>query len=74
MEDRKIYLLVMPNKRLLKDSSFQLIMAFIRRKKVKGKTYYYIVESYKEKGRVKQRVLLYLGTAESVLDRLKTKA
>jgi len=46
-------------------------MAFIRKKKVKGKTYYYIVESYKEKGSVKQRVLLYLGTANNLLKRLE---
>ena len=45
-------------------------MAFIRRKKVKGKTYYYIVESYKNKGRVKQRVLLYIGTADALYQRL----
>lgn len=48
-------------------------MAFIRRKKVKGKTYYYIVESYKDKGRVKQRVLHYIGTADSLLKKLKSK-
>jgi len=48
-------------------------MAFIRRKKVKGKTYYYIVESYKENGKVKQRVLCYIGTADSLLKKLKKK-
>ena len=48
-------------------------MAFVRRKKVKGKTYYYIVESYKERGHVKQRVLLYLGTADNLLNKLKAK-
>jgi len=46
-------------------------MVFIRRKKVKGITYYYIVESYKEDGKVKQRVLCYLGTANSVLRKFK---
>lgn len=46
-------------------------MVFIRRKKVKSITYYYIVESYKEKGRVKQRVLCYLGTADSILKKFK---
>ncbi|MEK6829682.1 MAG: hypothetical protein AABY15_06180 [Nanoarchaeota archaeon] len=46
-------------------------MAFIRKKKVKGKTYYYIVESYKEKGNVKQRILLYLGTAYNLLKKLE---
>ncbi|MEK6893349.1 MAG: hypothetical protein AABX07_04045 [Nanoarchaeota archaeon] len=45
-------------------------MAFIRRKKVKGKTYYYIVKSYKEKGHVKQRVLFYIGTADSLYQKL----
>ena len=48
-------------------------MAYVRRKKVKGNTYYYIVESYKEKGNVKQRVLLYLGTANNILEKLKVK-
>lgn len=36
-------------------------MAFIRTKKVKGHTYYYRVESYTKNGRIKQRVLEYLG-------------
>jgi len=45
-------------------------MAFIRRKRVKGKIYYYVVESYKEKGKVKQRVLCYIGTAKNLLKKL----
>ena len=49
-------------------------MAFIRKKKIKGKNYYYIVESYKENGEVKQRVLGYIGTAENLLKRLKIRA
>ncbi len=36
-------------------------MAFIRSKKIRGHTYYYRVESYTEEGRIKQRVLEYLG-------------
>jgi hypothetical protein len=48
-------------------------MAFIRRKKVKGKTYYYIVESYKEKGRVKQKVIYYIGTVNNLLKKLKIR-
>jgi len=48
-------------------------MTFIRRKKVKGKTYYYIVKSYKDKGRVKQKVLCYIGTADNLLKKLKVK-
>jgi len=46
-------------------------MAFIRKKKVKGKFYYYIVESQMVDGKCKQRVLAYLGTAEALLNRLK---
>ena len=34
---------------------------FIRKKKIKGKTYYYLVESYREGAKVKQRVIKYLG-------------
>jgi len=48
-------------------------MAFIRRKKVKGKTYYYVVKSYKDKGKVKQKVLYYIGTADNLLRKLKVK-
>ena len=48
-------------------------MAFIRRKKVKGKVYYYVVKSYKDKGRVKQKVLYYIGTADNLLKKLKVK-
>jgi len=40
-------------------------MAFIRKKKVKGYTYYYIVEGvYTKKGKLKQKVLRYLGNIE----------
>ena len=34
---------------------------FIRKKIIKGQTYYYLVESYREGGKVKQRVIKYLG-------------
>lgn len=36
-------------------------MAFIRRKKVKGRVYLQLVEAYRENGKVKQRVLQHLG-------------
>ena len=36
-------------------------MAFIRAKKIKGHTYYYRVESYVENGRIRQKILKYLG-------------
>ena len=48
-------------------------MAFIRKKKVKGKNYYYVVERYKVKGKVKQRVLGYIGTADNLLKKLHIK-
>jgi len=37
-------------------------MAFIRTKTVKGRTYYYLVKSVRERGRVKQKTLQYLGS------------
>jgi len=36
-------------------------MAFIRRKQVNGTTYYSLVESRREKGRVRQKVIVSLG-------------
>ena len=36
-------------------------MAFIRTKKIRGQTYFYRVETYTENGKIKQRVLKYLG-------------
>jgi hypothetical protein len=41
-------------------------MAYIRNKKVKGKTYYYVVEGKLVKGKVKQKVLLYLGNTNHI--------
>ena len=43
-------------------------MVYIRNKKIKGKTYYYIVEGKLDKrGKVKQKVLMYLGNIENIL-------
>ena len=40
-------------------------MAYIRTKKVKGKTYQYLVEGYRDKdGKVKQRTIKYLGAVD----------
>ncbi len=41
-------------------------MAFVRTKKIKGKEYRYLVESYRERstGKVRQRTLKYLGAVE----------
>jgi len=45
------------------------MMAYIRSKKVKGKTYYYVVEGKLDKrGKVKQKVLLYLGNVDRILE------
>ena len=44
------------------------VMAYIRAKKVKGNTYYYVVEGKLDKeGKVKQKVILYMGNVETVL-------
>lgn len=48
-------------------------MAFIRKKIVKGKNYYYLVENKNNGGKTQQRVLMYLGTAENLLKKLKGK-
>jgi hypothetical protein len=46
-------------------------MVFLRTKKLKGKNYYYIVEAFRDAGKIKQRVLLYVGTVESMLKKLR---
>lgn len=46
----------------------KIMMVYIRNKKIKGRTYYYIVEGKIDKrGKVKQKVLLYLGNIETIL-------
>lgn len=43
-------------------------MAYIRSKKIKGKTYYYIVEGKLDRrGKVKQKVILYLGNIDNII-------
>ena len=42
-------------------------MVYIRNKKVKGKIYYYVVEGKLIKGKVKQKVLLYLGNIDNII-------
>jgi len=37
-------------------------MAFVRTKRIKNRTYYYLVESRREGKRVRQKVIKYLGT------------
>lgn len=48
-------------------------MVFIRKKIIKGKPYYYVVESKLEKGKVKQKVIYYIGTADTLLKKLHIK-
>lgn len=44
-------------------------MVYIRSKKVKGNTYYYVVEGKLDKrGKVKQKVILYLGNVKHILE------
>ena len=44
------------------------MMAYIRSKKIKGHTYYYVVEgNIDRRGKVKQKVLMYLGNIDRVL-------
>ena len=45
-------------------------MAFVRRKEIKGKTYYYIVKAVREKDKVKQKVIRYVGTIETLIKKL----
>ena len=48
------------------------MMTYIRKKKIKGKTYYYIVKGvYDNQGKVKQKVIKYLGNIESILEKFK---
>ena len=46
-------------------------MAYIRNKKIKGKTYYYVVEGKVIEGKVKQKVLLYLGNINNIIKTFK---
>ncbi len=41
-------------------------MAYVRRKRIKGHDYYYLVESYRRNGKVKTRTIKYLGTSPDV--------
>ena len=48
------------------------VMTYIRSKKVKGNIYYYIVEGKLDKrGKVKQKVIMYLGNAKHILEAFK---
>jgi len=64
----KLYFIRFKYKLCLRD----LMMVFIRTKKIGNKTYYYLVEGKRdEQGKVKQKVLKYLGSPENVLEKFK---
>ena len=45
------------------------VMVYVRSKKVKGNIYYYVVEGkLDKKGKVKQKVIMYLGNTKQILD------
>ena len=48
-------------------------MAFIRKKIVRGNPYYYVVENKLIKGKVKQKIIFYIGTADNLLRKLKIR-
>jgi len=41
-------------------------VAYVRKKRLKGNDYYYLVESYRRDGKVKTRTIKYLGTSPDV--------
>jgi len=47
------------------------MMVFLRTKKIKNKNYYYIVEAFRESGKIKQKVIMYVGTVENMLKKLR---
>ena len=48
-------------------------MAFLRKKKISGKVYYYLVQNSRIDGKVKQKVIAYLGNSGSLLKKLNLK-
>ena len=47
-------------------------MAYLRAKRIKGKNYYYVVEGKRDdEGKVKQKVIKYLGTVENIINKFK---
>lgn len=47
------------------------MMVYIRKKKIKGKSYYYVVEAKREKNKVQQKVIKYLGSVDHILEVFK---
>ena len=47
-------------------------MSYLRTKKIKGNTYYYLVKSQRINGKVRQTVLDYLGTEKPSAERINS--
>lgn len=47
-------------------------MAFVRAKRIAGKTYYYLVENKLVGGKVRQKVLKYLGKNPPTKEQIET--
>ena len=47
-------------------------MAFVRTKRIKNRTYYYLVESKREGNKVKQKVIKYLGAQMPTKEQIET--
>ena len=46
-------------------------MVYLRTKEIKGRKYYYLVEGIRENGKVRQKVIYYIGTPENLLNKLR---
>ena len=59
--------------KFIKGSAYKTQMVYLRAKSFKRKTdpkprtYYYLVEANRSKGKVQQKVIRYLGTADTIL-------
>jgi len=47
-------------------------MAFVRTKRIKNRTYYYLVESKREGNKMRQKVIKYLGTQMPTKEQIET--
>ena len=50
-----------------------LKMAFIRKKTIYGNEYYYLVKNIRKKGKVKQKVIRYLGKSGFYIEKRETR-
>ena len=48
-------------------------MSFIRAKKINGKHYFYLVSNSRINGKVRQKVVKYLGKSENILSLMYAK-